>query len=114
MGRKLTEDKIRLDKALIREKEKRDIHVKWVAEMFKRRNEKSCPRCSYSKWLQRGSGFSLSWMCDECGLVVTKKDLYKAQIYFDFIKVHTKKELERIERAERASQSVRNYRKDKI
>ena len=108
------EDKIRLSPDLIKEKWKRSIYVKWVTEMFKRKKEGSCPRCGIRHWVQRGSGFRKKWMCDECGLKVSKKDLYKAQIYFDFITLHARKEVKRIAKRRRQSQSVKTYESDKI
>lgn len=106
------EDMIRLDSALIKEKWRRDIYAKWMTEIFKRKSGGECPRCGVRRWIRRGSGLRLTWMCDDCGLVVSKKDLYRGNIYFDFVKVKAKEEIRRIERMERQSQSVRNFTKD--
>lgn len=108
------EDKIRLNKDLIKEKWRRDVYVKWVSEMFRRKSEGSCPRCGIRHWIQHGSGFHKAWMCDECGLKVTKKDLHRSQIYYDFITLHARKEVKRIAVRRRQSQSVKTYESDKI
>lgn len=106
------EDMIRLDRDLIKEKWRRDIYTKWITEILKRRNGGECPRCGVRKWIQRGSGLHKTWLCDECGLIVNKKDLYKANIYFDFITLKAKEEIKRIKKMERRSQSVRTFAKD--
>lgn len=86
---------VRWDKDMQKEFRDRDLYTKWVHEMFIRKGEGSCPRCGIRHWVQHGSGLHKSWMCDECGLKVTKKDLYRGNIYYEFVELHARKERER-------------------
>lgn len=103
-------------KNLVKEKWKRDIYAKWMIEILKRRDNRECPRCASPRetWVKRGSGFNLTWMCDKCGLICNKKDFFKGNIYFDFIKLKAKKEIKRIETARRHDRMIKTYEKDKI
>lgn len=108
------EDRIRLDADLIKEKWKREIYVKWVTEIFKRKDAGECPKCGVRKWYQLAKGFRAKWQCDNCGLVVTKQDIFKAQKWYDYITLHAREEVRRIEKARRKSQSVKKYESDKV
>ena len=103
-------------KPLIKEKWKRDIYAKWMVEILKIRDARECPKCGAGRenWVKRGGGFVPTWMCDSCGLVCTKKDFFKGNIYFDMIQHKAKEEIRRIKRARSTTQMVRNYERDGI
>jgi len=108
------DDKIRLNKDLQKEKWKRDIYVRWTAEIKKRMEEGSCPRCATIKWIQRGEGFHKTWMCDKCGLIITKRDWILKDVWWDYIKLLATKEIKRIEKMRRHNQSIRTYESDGV
>lgn len=108
------EDKIRLDKDLMKEKWKRAIYVKWVHEIFKRKDAGECPKCGHREWYQLATGFRAKWQCDNCGLVVNKKDIHKANKWYDFITLHAREEVRRIEKMRRHSKSIKTYESDKV
>ena len=103
-------------KNLVKEKWKRDIYARWMTELLKRRDARDCPRCAAPReiWKKRGSGFHVSWICDNCGLICTKKDFFRGNIYFDFITLKAREEIKRIEKMRRRDQMIKNYEKDKI
>ena len=105
-----------LSKNLVKEKWKRDIYAKWMTELIKRRDMRECPRCAAPRetWVKRGSGFTPTWMCDNCGLICSKKDFFKGSIYFDFIKLKAKEEIKRIKIMKRRDKMIKTYEKDKI
>ena len=103
---------IRFDKDMIKEFQGRDRYAKIIEMIFKRKDNGECPRCGVRKWVLRGSGIHKRWMCDKCGLTVTKKDLYRGNIYFEFVEFYAREERERRKMARKKSQSVRTYRSD--
>jgi predicted RNA-binding Zn-ribbon protein involved in translation (DUF1610 family) len=111
-------DKIRLNRALKKEKKKRTIYTNWAVEIKHRMEEGSCPKCGFLNWIKRGSGFHKKWICDKCGLTVTKRDWIGIKkgfgIWWDYLKKYAIDENARIKKAKRKSQSVRNYEKDNV
>ena len=83
--------------------------MKWVVEVKKRMDEGSCP-------IARGSGFHRTLMCDNCGLVTTRRDwagrTQNFGLWWDYIKLHAIEEIRRISTAKRKSQSVQTYESD--
>lgn len=107
-------DKIKLNIDLIKEKWRRDIYVKWVQEMNTRRLAGECPKCGVREWYSIGTKFHQKLQCEKCGMIITYRDIVKGDKWWDFITLFARKEIKRIERAKRQSQSVRTYEKDKI
>jgi rubredoxin len=108
------EDKIHLDKELKDEKWKRAIYVKWIHEIFKRKDAGECPKCGVRKWYQLATGFRAKWQCDGCGLILSKKDIHKANKWYDYITLHAREEVRRIEKARRRSRSIKTYESDDV
>lgn len=108
------DDKIRLNRDLTKEKWVRDIYVKWVTEIKKRMDEGSCPKCGALKWILRGSGFGKYWICDNCGLKLTRADWITKKKWWDYIKKYALDEVKRIEKARRHSTEIKTYEKDNI
>jgi len=109
-----TDDKIHLNKTLVKEKWERKIYSKWAAEIKLRLDEGSCPKCAHIKWVPRGSGFHKTWMCDNCGLIVTRKDWVTGQIWFDYMKKFAIDEIKRRKKMKRKNLDIKNYERDGV
>lgn len=112
----LTEDRenkqgIKLSKEEIDEKTRRHIYVKWVALIKKRWENGECPKCGYLKWIVRGSGFHKKWVCDKCGLELTRADWITGQMWNDFINLHAREE---IRRRKKLKGELRKYAKNEL
>lgn len=103
---------IRFNRDMIKEFQGRDRYTKIIQEIFRRKDAGECPRCGVRKWILRGSGFHKKWMCDDCGFKVSKKDLYKGNIYYEFVEFYARKERKRRKDHKRYSQTAKTYRSD--
>ena len=103
-------------KDLQKEKQKRDIYARWMPEMLRRRDEMACPKCGAAKenWVKRGSGFNRHLLCDNCGFTAYGKDIYRNDMYFNWIYYLGRKETKRRKRARSTDSKIKTYESDNI